>query len=292
MSDLIIYQRPVDTPTTPNPADELAWLQQDTHTRLTQIAQDALKIGENLTRAKELCPHGEWLPWLKGAGIGSERKAQFLMAAYKRFKNETVAGIGLSALYVLAGADEDAVTSAQALAASGVTVNKAAAKVIVEAPAPIRDRFTKQQLTLPQARGLVEVAKEIKSPEVLKLTENVLTDPRAALALDVMMAAGDEDDRDAVETAAATGFWQAGTTEPIPVAEITIRDIDKYHDEKRRERIVAKIAEQWEIVVDGRRATIQAAEDGVITLVIESRELPILLPGERVRVRIERSTGG
>ncbi len=43
-----------------------------------RVNQTAYEIGQNLIKAKELCRHGEWLPFLEQAGI-YERNAQRMM---------------------------------------------------------------------------------------------------------------------------------------------------------------------------------------------------------------------
>ena len=43
-----------------------------------RVSQTAYDVGQDLIRAKELCRHGEWLPFLEQAGI-NERSAQRMM---------------------------------------------------------------------------------------------------------------------------------------------------------------------------------------------------------------------
>ena len=55
---------------------------------LKQTAGDAiLGIGQRLIEAKELLPHGEWLPWLNEKVEFSERAAQNFMRLAREWSN-------------------------------------------------------------------------------------------------------------------------------------------------------------------------------------------------------------
>ena len=60
------------------------------------------QLARVFTEAKELCPHGEWGVWLEENAQVSERTAQDMMAAYRRFgENPKLAGIGQSKAFKL-----------------------------------------------------------------------------------------------------------------------------------------------------------------------------------------------
>ena len=68
-----------------------------------------LTIGRCLIEAKELLPHGEWLPWLNEKVAYSERTAQNFMAVARRYSNpQTLADLGMAkALALLALPDSE-----------------------------------------------------------------------------------------------------------------------------------------------------------------------------------------
>ena len=68
-----------------------------------------LTIGRCLIEAKEMLPHGEWLPWLNEKVAYSERTAQNFMAVARRYSNpQTLADSGMAkALALLALPDSE-----------------------------------------------------------------------------------------------------------------------------------------------------------------------------------------
>ena len=85
----------------------------DTITReilnLKRVAGGAiLDIGRRLIQAKELLPHGEWLPWLNEKVEFSERAAQNFMRLSREWTNpQTLADLGTSKALALLALPED-----------------------------------------------------------------------------------------------------------------------------------------------------------------------------------------
>lgn len=51
-----------------------------------RVAEDFMELGQRLCEAKELLPHGEWLPWLSNNVQFSERQAQKFMALARGYE--------------------------------------------------------------------------------------------------------------------------------------------------------------------------------------------------------------
>ena len=51
-----------------------------------RVAEDFMELGQRLCEAKELLPHGEWLPWLEGRVQFSERTAQKFMQLAREYE--------------------------------------------------------------------------------------------------------------------------------------------------------------------------------------------------------------
>ena len=51
-----------------------------------RVAEDFMELGQRLCEAKELLPHGEWLPWLANNVQFSERQAQKFMALARGYE--------------------------------------------------------------------------------------------------------------------------------------------------------------------------------------------------------------
>lgn len=64
-------------------ADEANRYHDAAHNACRGMLQAAWNAGTALNAAKELCEHGEWLPWLKANFHGSERNAQNYMRIAK-----------------------------------------------------------------------------------------------------------------------------------------------------------------------------------------------------------------
>jgi hypothetical protein len=69
-----------------------------------RVVADVIKIGEHLTEAKEICGHGNWLPWLDREFAWKERSARNFMRVFELSKSATVADLDIPvrALYLLA----------------------------------------------------------------------------------------------------------------------------------------------------------------------------------------------
>lgn len=64
------------------------------------MVMNLFQLGQVLTEAKEICPHGEWGKWLQKNTDMSERHAQQIMGIYKRFGDRPAfAGIDKAKLF-------------------------------------------------------------------------------------------------------------------------------------------------------------------------------------------------
>lgn len=68
---------------------------------LKKTAEHGIRCGELLTKAKDRCPHGQWLEWLGANFEGSERTAQVYMQMYRnrdeiRAKTQSSADLSIS----------------------------------------------------------------------------------------------------------------------------------------------------------------------------------------------------
>ena len=52
-----------------------------------RVAEDFMELGQRLCEAKELLPHGEWLPWLEQRVQFSERTAQKFMQLAREYES-------------------------------------------------------------------------------------------------------------------------------------------------------------------------------------------------------------
>lgn len=59
-----------------------------------EAAVAALGAGKMLIEAKGLCGHGEWLPWLKAAGIHERTARRYMALAASNLKSDTVSDLG------------------------------------------------------------------------------------------------------------------------------------------------------------------------------------------------------
>jgi len=59
-------------------------------------AAKAIEAGEALVEAKELANHGEWLPFLKQAGINERTAQRYMRLAKARLSSDTVSHLGLT----------------------------------------------------------------------------------------------------------------------------------------------------------------------------------------------------
>jgi len=73
-----------------------------------QTAQNIIEIGKRLIEAKEMLPHGEWLPWLQEKVEFTERTAQRFMKAANEFSNTTsMSYLGTTKVFALLDLPED-----------------------------------------------------------------------------------------------------------------------------------------------------------------------------------------
>lgn len=67
-----------------------------------QTAQNIIEIGRRLIQAKEMLPHGRWLPWLEEKAEFSERTARNFMRVAREFPNRhAIAELGQSKVFAL-----------------------------------------------------------------------------------------------------------------------------------------------------------------------------------------------
>ena len=59
-----------------------------------EAASAAIGAGKMLAEAKGLCGHGEWLPWLKAAGIHERTARRYMALAASNLKSDTVSDLG------------------------------------------------------------------------------------------------------------------------------------------------------------------------------------------------------
>lgn len=59
-----------------------------------KAAERALDAGNALNEAKELCAHGEWLPWLRGTGLNERTAQRYMKLAASNMNSDTVSLLG------------------------------------------------------------------------------------------------------------------------------------------------------------------------------------------------------
>lgn len=73
-----------------------------------QTAQNIIEIGKRLIEAKEMLPHGEWLPWLKEKVEFSQRTAyNFIKVASEVGNLQSIANLGTTKVFALMDLPED-----------------------------------------------------------------------------------------------------------------------------------------------------------------------------------------
>lgn len=87
-----------------------------------RVAEDFMELGRRLCEAKELLPHGEWLPWLEQRVQFSERTAQKFMQLAREYEaNPKLASdLGSEKAFALLALPME---EREQIAAEGVTVN-------------------------------------------------------------------------------------------------------------------------------------------------------------------------
>ena len=79
-----------------NPAAEMNQLHDEICGELKMTIAKAIRIGELLVKQKEICGHGNWLPWIKANLKFTDKSAERYMKAFdKRSKFDTVSNMSL-----------------------------------------------------------------------------------------------------------------------------------------------------------------------------------------------------
>src|SRR5215207_6415924 len=60
-----------------------------------EMADRALEVGPLLIEAKDECRHGEWLPFLEGAGIHERQARRLMQLSRSGLKSDTVSDLGI-----------------------------------------------------------------------------------------------------------------------------------------------------------------------------------------------------
>lgn len=78
-------------------ADEVRAAHSAVMMHMRQTVESAMDAGDRLIEAKELLPHGRWLPWLRGCGISARTAQRYMRLAANRehLKSDTVAHLGV-----------------------------------------------------------------------------------------------------------------------------------------------------------------------------------------------------
>ena len=105
---------------------------------VAQIATGFMDLGERLIEAKEMLPHGEWLPWLEREMHFSERTAQKYMAIARAYEGnpQLAADLGSEKAFALLALPME---EREQIAAEGATVNGK-----TKSPADLTTRDVKQ----------------------------------------------------------------------------------------------------------------------------------------------------
>lgn len=103
-----------------------------------RVAEDFMELGQRLCEAKELLPHGEWLPWLERRVQFSERTAQKFMQLAREYESnpKLASDLGSEKAFALLALPKE---EREQIAAEGVTVNGK-----TKAPADLTTREVKQ----------------------------------------------------------------------------------------------------------------------------------------------------
>ena len=136
---------------------------------LGRITQNIIEVGKRLNQAKELLPHGEWLPWLKNNFNLSLRSAYNFMECAKRFDNlnlQSIANLSSTQMIAMLALPADETEQfIEAKATAGTPVKNMPVKELRKA---IRQwNATAKQTSA--ASPIIENEKESKE----NLTENV-----------------------------------------------------------------------------------------------------------------------
>lgn len=203
-----------------------------------------LTIGRCLIEAKEMLPHGEWLPWLNEKVAYSERTAQNFMAVARRYSNpQTLADLGMAkalALLALPDSERDEFVQDHNVIDMSARQLKQALKE--------RDEARKAAEAAKADASAAEQARA-KMAEDMRTTQNLLESARAdadsagsrARALEEKLRMLQEQPVEvAVETVVDPEAIEKATAEAV--AEIKAK-LDKAREAKKRAEDRQKIAE-------------------------------------------------
>lgn len=103
-----------------------------------RVTEDFMELGQRLCEAKELLPHGEWLPWLEQRVQFSERTAQKFMQLAREYESnpKLASDLGSEKAFALLALPKE---EREQIAAEGITVNGK-----TKAPADLTTREVKQ----------------------------------------------------------------------------------------------------------------------------------------------------
>lgn len=97
--------------------------------RLKRTAEDIVAIGQDLNKAKDILPHGQFIPWVQNNFDMSHQSVINFMNVANKFAQDTVAlNFSPTALYELAAAPAEVVEAVKAKAAAGEMVTVAEIK--------------------------------------------------------------------------------------------------------------------------------------------------------------------
>lgn len=115
-----------------------------------RVAEDFMELGQRLCEAKELLPHGEWLPWLEERVQFSERTAQKFMQLAREYESnpKLASDLGSEKAFALLALPKE---EREQIAAEGATVNGK-----TKAPADLTTREVKQIVAERKQPGFAE----------------------------------------------------------------------------------------------------------------------------------------
>ena len=115
-----------------------------------RVTEDFMELGQRLCEAKELLPHGEWLPWLEERVQFSERTAQKFMQLAREYESnpKLASDLGSEKAFALLALPME---EREQIAAEGITVNGK-----TKAPADLTTREVKQIVAERKQSGYAE----------------------------------------------------------------------------------------------------------------------------------------
>ena len=186
-----------------------------------------LQIGRCLIEAKELLPHGEWLPWLNERVEFTERQAQRFMRLAKEYSNPT--------------------------ALSDLGATKALA--LLALPAEEREQFVAENNVVDMSARQLEQA--IREREEALAREKAAEEARAKMEADMnlskelLAAAQSERDAAAARESALQRELEELRARPVEVAVETV--VDQQAIDRARAEAIVGMQNQLEAAQDARR---------------------------------------